>query len=223
MIGEHVGTGDQPKLIIFGAGGHSRSVLNCIDMNKFENIIILDNDINKIGEKLNGICIVGTDLDRHKFFEQGYTQAFIALGGTTARHFRKQIATLLYRDGYTFPVIVDRSAIISADVTVEEGSFIAKGVIVNCGAIIGKHSILNTGSIIEHDCIIGDYCHIAPGVCMSGNVTVGEQSHVGTGSSIRQSVRIGKNVTIGTGSVVVQDIPDSCVAYGNPCKVIHYE
>ena len=57
----------------------------------------------------------------------------------------------------------------------------------------------------------------------SGNVTVGEQSHVGTGSSIRQSVRIGKNVTIGTGSVVVQDIPDSCVAYGNPCKMIHYE
>ena len=50
---------------------------------------------------------------------------------------------------------------------------------------------------------------------MSGKVTVGEQSHVGTGSSIRQSVRIGKNVTIGTGSVVVQDIPDSYIAYGN--------
>lgn len=34
-----------------------------------------------------------------------------------------------------------------------------------------------------------------------------------------QKVTIGSNVVIGAGSVVTKDIPDNCVAYGNPCKV----
>ena len=33
-----------------------------------------------------------------------------------------------------------------------------------------------------------------------------------------QKVTIGSNVVIGAGSVVTKDIPDNCVAYGNPCK-----
>jgi acetyltransferase-like isoleucine patch superfamily enzyme len=30
-------------------------------------------------------------------------------------------------------------------------------------------------------------------------------------------VHIGNNVIIGAGSVVVKDIPDNCIAVGNPC------
>jgi maltose O-acetyltransferase len=30
--------------------------------------------------------------------------------------------------------------------------------------------------------------------------------------------KIGSNVVIGAGSVVSRDIPDNCVAFGNPCK-----
>lgn len=33
-------------------------------------------------------------------------------------------------------------------------------------------------------------------------------------------VHIGNNVVIGAGSVVTKDIPDWCIAAGNPCKVI---
>lgn len=33
-------------------------------------------------------------------------------------------------------------------------------------------------------------------------------------------VKIGSNVVIGAGSVVTRDIPDWCIAAGNPCRVI---
>ena len=33
-------------------------------------------------------------------------------------------------------------------------------------------------------------------------------------------VHIGDNVVIGAGSVVTRDIPDWCIAAGNPCRVI---
>jgi len=33
-------------------------------------------------------------------------------------------------------------------------------------------------------------------------------------------VTIGENAIIGTGSVVTKDIPDNCVAVGNPARII---
>ncbi len=39
-------------------------------------------------------------------------------------------------------------------------------------------------------------------------------------SVILPGVHIGDNVVIGAGSVVTKDIPDWCVAAGNPCRVI---
>ena len=35
---------------------------------------------------------------------------------------------------------------------------------------------------------------------------------------VTPGTKIGSNVVIGAGSVVVHDIPDNCVAFGNPCK-----
>jgi len=49
---------------------------------------------------------------------------------------------------------------------------------------------------------------------------VGNGSHIGAGSVVRQQTKIGNNVLIGAGSTVVQNMPDSAVAYGNPCKVV---
>ena len=33
-------------------------------------------------------------------------------------------------------------------------------------------------------------------------------------------VHIGSNVVIGGGSVVTKNIPDNCIAVGNPCRVV---
>lgn len=51
-------------------------------------------------------------------------------------------------------------------------------------------------------------------------VTIGDNCWIGGGVTILPGVTIGKNVTIGAGSVVSRDIPDDCVAVGNPCRVI---
>ena len=49
---------------------------------------------------------------------------------------------------------------------------------------------------------------------IGNNVTLG--AHV----IVIGDVRIGNNVIIGAGSVVVKDIPDNCVAVGNPARII---
>jgi len=51
-------------------------------------------------------------------------------------------------------------------------------------------------------------------------ITVGDNVWIGGGVQVLPGVTIGSNVVIGSGSVVTKDIPDNCVAVGNPCKVI---
>lgn len=85
---------------------------------------------------------------------------------------------------------------------------------------------------------IGDNCQFAPNVSIytAGHpihpavrntlyeygisVTVGDNVWIGGNSVILPGVHIGSNVVIGAGSVVTKDIPDWCLATGNPCRVI---
>lgn len=54
----------------------------------------------------------------------------------------------------------------------------------------------------------------------SGGVAIGNNVFIGMKSTILKGVHIGNNVIIGANSLVNKDIPDNCVAAGNPCKVI---
>ena len=49
-------------------------------------------------------------------------------------------------------------------------------------------------------------------------ITVGDNVWIGGGTVVTPGTKIGSNVVIGAGSVVVKDIPDNCIAFGNPCK-----
>ena len=85
---------------------------------------------------------------------------------------------------------------------------------------------------------IGDDCFIGPNVsiytaCHSTDpverntrnewarpVKIGDNVWIGGSVTILPGVTIGSNVTVGAGSVVVNDIPDNCVAVGNPARVV---
>lgn len=85
---------------------------------------------------------------------------------------------------------------------------------------------------------IGDNCQMAPNVAIytAGHpvhpqtrntayeygisVTIGDNVWLGGNTVICPDVHIGSNTVIGAGSVVTKDIPDWCIAAGNPCRVI---
>ncbi len=77
---------------------------------------------------------------------------------------------------------------------------------------------------------ISDYNHkyeeIDKPISKQGNTGYGNKVHIGDGSWIGTNVvicgnvNIGKHVVIGAGSFVNRDIPDYCVAVGNPARVI---
>jgi sugar O-acyltransferase (sialic acid O-acetyltransferase NeuD family) len=206
------------KLLLVGAGGHCRSVIDSVNQKQYSDIVIIDLPEN-VGKDIFSIPIVGTDADINKLFKKGYQQAIITIGSIGNPNKRIYLYQKLKEAGFQFPVIIDPTAIISKkNVKIDEGVFIGKGAIINTGIYIGCFSIINTGAIIDHDCTIGQFVHIAPGVKLSGEVRIQDNVHVGIGASVIQSVIIGENTIIGAGSVVVSDIDKNKVAFGVPCK-----
>jgi len=57
----------------------------------------------------------------------------------------------------------------------------------------------------------------------NGRPVIGDDVTLGACVTIIGPVKVGNNVTIGAGSVVVKDIPDNCIAVGNPAKVVKYK
>lgn len=207
-------------IILIGGGGHCKSVIDTIQgLNQFNIIGIVDLP-EKIGFKINNVEIIGTDEMLGIYFNRGIKKAFITLGSTGDPIHRKDLYHHAKNIGFSFPVIVDTTAIIGKKVELEEGIFVGKGCIINTNTQIGKHSIINTGSIIEHDCKIGKFSHIAPGTTLSGGVLVGDSVHIGTNTTIIQNINIGSHTLIGAGSVVVKDIGENIRAYGNPCREV---
>lgn len=60
----------------------------------------------------------------------------------------------------------------------------------------------------------------ATGLEYAKPITIGDNVWIGGSAVICPGVTIGSNVVIGAGSVVVKDIPDNCVAAGNPARVV---
>ena len=96
------------------------------------------------------------------------------------------------------------------------------GAVVCAGAVIGRHCIINTGASIDHECVLGDYCHMAPHATLSGQVHLGEGVIMGVSSCAINCTNIGSWATIGAGAAVVKPIPANCTAVGVPAKPIKF-
>jgi sugar O-acyltransferase (sialic acid O-acetyltransferase NeuD family) len=191
------------QVYLYGAGGHAKVVLDILKSNGIIVPEIFDDnpDINSF----MGIPVSQTDIR---------SPLLISIGNNSVR---KNIADRFDTSAYS-PAIRSKHAIISENVVMGKGTVVMQNVVIQSSVIIGKHCILNTKSSIDHDCMIQDYVHIAPGVILCGNVKIGEGSLIGAGTTVIPGVKIGKWSIIGAGSVVVKDIPDNVIACGNPCQ-----
>lgn len=208
------------KVIIIGAGGHARSVMDILlQNNEYEILGCIDNCYGQkqFVEGMNQIAIIGNDDMLEDFYKTGVKYCFVALGSNSLR-------AKLYRRivdiGYIPINVVSKYAIISPSVKLGTGICIMAGAILNVNTIIEDNCIINTKCSIDHDCIIGENSHIAPGVTLSGSVKVGNNVQIGTGACVIDGITIGEGAFIGGGGVVVKNVNARMLAYGNPAREI---
>lgn len=207
------------KLIVIGAGGHAKVLIDAL-LTRAANVVgLTDNDPSKAGTSVLGIPVIGDDraIDRLLPAEVILVNG---IGSVGRPDLRRQIFEAFKARGYEFATVQHPSAIVSPHAQMLEGVQLMAGSVVQAGAAIGCNSIVNTKASVDHDCKVGAHVHIAPGVTLSGNVEIADNVHVGANSTILQNIHIGAGCVIGAGTVVVRNLPSNANVCGVPARNI---
>lgn len=193
-------------ILLIGFGGHSRSVIDTIEKQKQYNIIGFS-DVNINDEvQYKGYKIICTDDDLEKVYSEGVKYAFVTIGFMGKHDVRKKIYNRLKQIGFLLPTIVDDTAILAEDVRIGEGTYIGKRTVINANTVVGKMCIINTGAIVEHDCMIGDFSHVAVSAVICGQCMVGKSVFVGANATVVHQRQLGNSAYVKAGGLVKNDI-----------------
>lgn len=189
------------KIILIGSGGHAKSCVDVIEMEKKFKIIGF---VDKNSKELLGYKKIGSDDDLKKLLKIT-KYAHIGIGKIKNDNFREKIFSKLKKIGFKLPIIISPRAYVSKNSKIKEGTIIMHDVLVNAGSEIGKNCIINTKSLIEHDTKISDHCHIATSAIVNGDCKIGKNSFVGSSSIIRQGIVVKKNSFIKAKSLIYKN------------------
>ena len=200
---------EKSKTILIGGGQHAQVVLDCL--------LACGADVVAIFDPARSGALFGVPHrgDYDPSFDPG-ASAIVAIGDNATRKRASE------RVSHRFTNAIHYSVLLSPFASVGVGTMILHGAIVQALAKLGSHAIVNTGAQIDHDCVIGDFVHVAPRVVLCGNVVVGDGTMIGAGATVTPGVKIGKWALVGAGAVIIDDVPDHAVVVGNPGRVIRY-
>jgi UDP-perosamine 4-acetyltransferase len=131
---------------------------------------------------------------------------------------RRRVFESLRARGFRFATVVDPSAVLVGEITLEEGAQVLAGAVVQPGVIVGANTIVNTRAGIDHGCRIGAHAHLAPGCTLAGDVVVGDGAHIGAGAVVIEGVRIGEGAFVAAGATVIIDVAGETRVAGVPAR-----
>lgn len=197
------------KLLIMGCGGHARSIADVALSCGFQTLIFVDSNA-KPQEQWCGFDILST-------VGEGPWQCLLGAGDSYNRE--QQWHEAAERNWFML-TLFSLNATRGIGSQVGEGSVVLHHAHLGPLSCIGKGSIVNTAAIIEHDCRVGDFCHIAVNATLAGQVVLGHHVMIGAGAVVKQDVCISDNVIIGAGATVIHNIQEPGVYVGTPARLL---
>ncbi|MDG2521280.1 acetyltransferase [Caulobacter segnis] len=201
-------------VIVLGAGGHAKVVIELLRASGHEVFGVLDADPTP--RTVVDAPVIGDDSRLESLKAEGVTHAFIAIGDNGLR---LRLGRKAQRAGLELVNAVSPFARVSPSARLGVGIAIMAGAVINAESDIRDLAIINTGAVIDHDGLICEAAHVAPGCALAGDVTVGQRAFLGVGSSVIPGRHIGEDAVVGAGACVVHDIPASALAMGVPARV----
>jgi sugar O-acyltransferase (sialic acid O-acetyltransferase NeuD family) len=200
-----------PEIFVIGAGGHAKVVLAALIEQGCGVNGVLDDNQALHGTELLGVPVVGgTQLLENS----SDVRAVIAIGSNNVRR-----AIAIRFPNMAWLTAVHPTAWVAPTARLEAGTVVCAGAVIQPDARVGAHCIVNTMASVDHDCVLEDFVHLAPGVRLAGGVWVEEGVLLGVSAAAIPAVRVGAWSVVGAGSTVVRNIPPSSVSFGSPARV----
>lgn len=212
---------DSMKVVIIGAGGFAREVLDIFDDcndagNRYEVLgYVVESAYGSPGTIINEKPILG-GMD----WLESHHRDVHAICGVGAPELRLCLVSEATKRGARFCSVLHPSVRISRRNIIGTGVVIAAGSILTNRIRIGNHVQVNLDCTIGHDAVLGDFVTVAPGTHISGNVTISTGCNIGTGVNLIDRLAVGEWSVIGAGSTVIKDVPPNATVVGVPGRVV---
>ncbi len=203
------------QIIVIGAGGHARPVVEALLLLGHRIAGLVDNDASRppvLGQAVLG----GLDL-LPSLRGQGIGGAVIAIGDNATR---LRLGDLARGLGFSLPTLVHPAALVSPHASLGEGAQVLARAVVGPEARIGRLCLINTGAIVEHECTLDEGAHIAPGAILCGLVRVGARCLMGAGSTTIAGRQIGPDAVVAAGAAVTTHVAAGGRVGGVPARAV---
>lgn len=207
------------RVIVIGGSDQGRQTIDIIQETGHAEVVGVLDRRRGGADHVAGYRVLGSDDELVAAAASTLANAFIvAIGENFARYrvLTREMARCPDLEPYR---AVHPSAVIARDAIIGPGSIVMAGVVVGNGCRVGTGALLGTKASLDHDCALGDFASLAPGVTTGGHVEIAERTAVGLGANVIHGATIGADTVVGAGALVVDDLAERVVAYGVPARV----
>lgn len=207
------------RLLIIGAGGFGREVLNwTLDIPSQNREWEVAGFLNSIPTALDDYPCGYTILGDPSTYVPLENDLFICAIGNPRDRLR--VCHGLKARGAQFISLCHPSAIIGSRCTIGEGCIFCPGSVITADVRIGDFVTVNVNSTIGHDAVIGNGCTLSGHVDITGFASLGEGVFLGSHASVLPRAKIGDYAVVGAGSVVLKRVKAGASVMGVPAKQI---
>lgn len=202
---------DPTAIVIYGAGGHGKSLLDLLRaLGTYRVVGFVDDGVPARGEIMRFPVLGGGDV-LADLQTEGVRLAVNAVGGIGNVRVRKKVFRRIAEAGFVCPAVVHPSAVVEPGAVLSPGVQVFPHAYVGSQVRVGFGGIVNTGAVVSHDCVLDDFVNISPGAILAGDVRVGAGALIGMGVTVNLGVEIGTGARVGNSATVKSDLPPNGV------------
>lgn len=205
------------KLLVFGAGGLGRLVLDVVrQAREWRPVALLDSNPELRGRMIDGLAVRGGLPAAGALRSAGVEAALVAVGDNAAR---MRLAEALRGMGFHLASAIHPTATVSHTARLGEHLVIGPRATICVHAVVEDHCVIGAGAIVEHDNRLEAGAFLHPAVRLAGGVKVGRQATIGIGACVIPYRSIGAEAWVRPGAVVVRDVPSHGLVGGVPARL----
>jgi sugar O-acyltransferase (sialic acid O-acetyltransferase NeuD family) len=213
-------------LYLVGAGGFTIEVLFLIDRfykNCWNNIYIIDDDLEKIGSQIRDIDVISNIADfivKCKNEKEIEKDVIVTINNPKIR--KRIVETFLEEKiKINFPSLTDNTVIFDEEYSsIGKGNIIMDLVSITGNVSVGDFNIIGGRTGVGHHSKIGNFNTFSPRVTILGQVTIGNGNTFGLNSAILQNKTLGDNNDIWSYTMILKNIKNNSTYFGMPAKKI---
>lgn len=210
------------RYVLWGSSGHAKVLASLIALRGGKVVALFDNNPNTVSV-VPGVPLYIGNGNFTRWYEGEPDRANLyglaAIGGA---HGRDRLVVHEYFRMHNVRVepLVHPHASVCQTALLGPGTQVLAGAVVAADTHLGEACIVNHRAAADHECVLGDGVHLAPGATLCGCVRIGNNVMIGAGAVVLPRVTIGENTVVGAGAVVTRDLPAGVVVAGNPARII---